>query len=222
MTRQGQGMGSKGSIKEAEYFLFINLYWSLIWFKLSTTRQGRQFYVEINNTGCQLTDWCSCNTTNQAAICLFSERTVVVRWDQAKLVTSYHFRLETHKVLFKKIYISKRLNWQIISEETLQNSYSLPHFILSVSERRKSLNVLKLCSLPQIFQPLNAENTFFSSSFLIHIYICLLLSLTNSRKQECCVMSIDNDQEGGRTVRTGIKETDYGVLLINLYHNSLL
>ena len=102
MTRQGQGMGSKGSIKEAEYFLFINLYWSLIWFKLSTTRQGRQFYVEINNTGCQLTDWCSCNTTNQAAICLFSERTVVVRWDQAKLVTSYHFRLETHKVLFKK------------------------------------------------------------------------------------------------------------------------
>ena len=106
--------------------------------------------------------------------------------------------------------------------ETLQNSYSLPHFILSVSERRKSLNVLKLCSLPQIFQPLNAENTFFSSSFLIHIYICLLLSLTNSRKQECCVMSIDNDQEGGRTVRTGIKETDYGVLLINLYHNSLL
>ena len=117
MTRQGQGMGSKGSIKEAEYFLFINLYWSLIWFKLSTTRQGRQFYVEINNTGCQLTDWCSCNTTNQAAICLFSERTVVVRWDQAKLVTSYHFRLETHKVLFKKKIISKRLNWQIISEE---------------------------------------------------------------------------------------------------------
>ena len=35
-------------------------------------------------------------------------------------------------------------------------------------------------------------------------------------------MSIDNDQEGGRTVRTGIKETDYGVLLIDLYHNSLL
>ena len=29
-------------------------------------------------------------------------------------------------------------------------------------------------------------------------------------------MSIDNDQEGGRTVRTGIKETDYGVLLINI------
>ena len=92
-------------------------------------------------------------------------------------------------------------------------------------EGRKSLNVLKGCSSPQIFQPLNAENIFFSSSFLVFIYnICLLSSLSNSRKQECecCVMSIDNDQEGGRTVRTGIKETDYGVLLINLYHNSLL
>ena len=91
-------------------------------------------------------------------------------------------------------------------------------------ERRKSLNVLKGCSSPQIFQPLNAENTFFSSSFLVYIYnICLLSSLSNSRKQECecCVMSIDNDQ-AGRAGRTGTKETEYRVLLINLYPNSII
>ena len=107
--------------------------------------------------------------------------------------------------------------------ETLQNSYSLSHFILSVSERRKSVNVLKLCT------PSHHISTFICGKYILflkllnsYLYIGLLLSLANSRKQECCVMSIDNDQEGGRTVRTGIKETDYGVLLINLYHNSLL
>ena len=74
------------------------------------------------------------------------------------------------------------------------------------------------------FNLLNAENTFFSSSFLVYIYnICLLSSLSNSRKQECecCVMSIDNDQ-AGRAGRTGTKETEYRVLLINLYPNSII
>ena len=118
MTRQGQGMGSKGSIKEAEYFLFINLYWSLIWFKLSTTRQGRQFYVEINNTGCQLTDWLVQLQHHQPSSYLSVQRadgSSEMRSSQAGHILSFP-TWDSQSFIFKKI-ISKRLNWQIISEE---------------------------------------------------------------------------------------------------------